>query len=250
MNVVQPSAANQTKFRDTQTALVRARQRPDVRATAERWLAQPVASAELADERRRTADLAWTEAVSVVAVGMRLLFDTLCFAREFYFTAGGRRRADPMMKVLFTMPTSALRKSQPGMVLEKIGQLADRLETHAHPHVTRERAKEEADKLRAICAELAPKVQALTSATRAKATAEAAFASAADVCRLELASFKRALQAEKMREAAIHEIIPGYASTRRVKAVPPTAPSGGATTPTDTSALGLPTPTGTPTPTA
>ncbi len=250
MQIVHSNAAHQSKFRDSQAALVRARQRPDVGPIADKWLAQPVALAELANARQSTTLMAWMEAVSIVAVGLSPLFDHVCFTREFYFTAGGRRRADPMMKVLFTTGTSALRKLPPSIALEKIGQLADRLETTAHPKVTRERAKEEADKLRALCAALAPKIQALASATLAKAAAETAFASAADVCRLELSSFKRALQAEKMREAAIHEIIPGHAGKRRVKAEQ-APPSGGTTAPTaNGSAPGLPAPTDTPTPTA
>jgi hypothetical protein len=250
MRIIHSSAADQTKFRDTQTALVRARHRPDVRATAEKWLGHAVASAELAQARERTANLAWTGAVSVTAVALSALFDAVCFTREFYFTAGGRRRDDPMGKVLFTKGVSELRKLPPSLMLEEVWQLADRIDTTAHPKVTRERAKEEADKLRALYSELAPKVQALTVATLAKAAAETAFANAANVCRLELASFKRALQAEKMREAAIHEIIPGYSTSRRAKKQAPTLPSGGTASPSEAPVGTPPTPSETPTPTA
>lgn len=217
MRVVPVNAAKDSKFNDTQTALTRALVRADVKPTAEKWIAKPVADAAFAKERQQAATKTWTEAATIVAAAMALLFQTVSVIRQFFYNAGGRRKSDMMIKVLFVVALGKLRRLPPSDILLKVEQLAARIERTAHPNVPPALTKEKADELRTLCASLALKVEALDAATAAKETADAAFASAADVCQLELASFKRDLRAQKMSEAAIHEIIPTYAPTKRSK---------------------------------
>ncbi|MFO0749698.1 MAG: hypothetical protein U1F43_29115 [Myxococcota bacterium] len=236
MRVVRQSASSDQKFNDTRVSLVRAVQRPDLKELVEKWLAQPVAVATVAQDRTRSAALTFTTATAECALARTALLDVICRSREFYFNAGGRQRQDPLRNATFVDSVGRLRRLSGEALVERARQLAERMGATSYPRITKEQVKEEAEKIRAGAELLAAKVQALALATSAKEAADRAFASAASVCQLELASFKRVLRAEKMSEAAVHEIIPGYSPSRRRRQPPspPPAPApqpvaGGAT---------------------
>ena len=225
MRTVRRDAASDTKVDHTQTALVRAQQRPDLKPMAEKWLAEAVETAMFLKDKKASAALSLTVAQGEYAVGRGALLDVVCMSHEFCFNAGGRHRQDPLRKATFIDPAARLKSLPPDTLLEAVGQLADRIEATSHPKITKERAKEEADKIRASRDALAPKAQALALAKASKQSADKAYASAANRCQLGLGSFKLVMRAEKMSEAAIHEIIPGYSGSPRRRTTAATTPA-------------------------
>ncbi|MFO0749286.1 MAG: hypothetical protein U1F43_27020 [Myxococcota bacterium] len=227
--IIRQSASAEAKIEDVLTTLQRCIGRHALDGDAQEFLSVPAAAGTASLASHKQAKSKVDELTVDCAVKGEALFQVHGVVREAYFNAGGRRRRDPLMRVVFIDNLKDLRKLEPWQLIQKIEQLADRIERTQHPRYTPEQAKGEADKLRAVCAAMKPAAVALAAAKQELATAASALGGAANLGRLELVSLKRHWQGKKMTNAAIHDIIPGHARSRRRR-------EGGATSASATTA--------------